>query len=184
MKLEQKKIDLKDTRAKLIMIMVFVGFELLAIRKLIDFFQGEKSMLFFSIIYALFPILYYILFKAVTINNSDRKQIKEIGKKVKGEIVDIKKLKRYRSYEFSQCLVIVFENRTTMVYDILENDAFSILKMLLDEYPFQTINTVPVDVYTYRNKVYVDLESVDLSKVDGYDEAVKLLKDMKDDMTM
>lgn len=80
--------------------------------------------------------------------------------------------------------MVVFDNKSTMVYDILENDAFSILKMLLDEYPFETVNTVPVDVYTYKNKVYVDLESVDLSKVDGYEEAVKMLEDIKDDMTM
>jgi len=184
MKLEEKKIEVSDIKFKVFMAIVIIGCGSISVRKVLEYFQGYKTMLFFAILYALIPVFAYFLFKVVSKGNIDNAKIKEIGQKVKGEIIDIKKLKRYRSYSFSQCLVVAFEGRKTIVCDILENEAFSVLKMLLDEYPFQTVTTVPVDVYTYKRKVYVDLESVDLSKVDGYEEAIKLVEDMKDDMTM
>ena len=185
MKLERKVFEVSDIRYKIMMVIITIGFEILAIERFIDVLKGNSFMLLFAVIYGVFPILFYYIFKQVTQKSiEDIKNIKEIGKKVKGEIVDIKKVKRRRSYSYMQCLIVVFEDRCTTIYDILENDAFSVLKMLLDEYPLQTVNTVPVDVYTYKNKVYVDLENVDLSKVDGYEEAVRLLEDMKDDVTM
>lgn len=179
-----ENVEGNEKRFSIIMVMFSIGCEVLALQRVIDVIQGNKFMIFFAILYAIFPWIFYKFFKILNTRNADRKNLKEIGTKVKGEIVDIKKLNYYRSHRVSQSLVIVYDNKSTMVYDILENDAFSILKMLLDEYPFETVNTVPVDVYTYKNKVYVDLESVDLSKVDGYEEAVKMLEDIKDDMTM
>ncbi|MBQ7411120.1 MAG: hypothetical protein IJW20_07050 [Clostridia bacterium] len=166
------------------LVMISIGCAILVLQRIIDVIQGSTYMIYFAIIYAILPWIFYKFSKILNTRNADRKDLKETGTKVKGEIVDIKKLKYYRSSRISQTLVVVFDNKSTMIYDILENDAFSILKMLLDEYPFETVNTVPVDVYTYKNKVYVDLESVDLSKVDGYEEAVKMLEDIKDDMTM
>ena len=185
MKLEKKEIEVSNIRYKILMVIIFIGFEILAIEKFIDAFNGKNFMLFFAVVYGVFPFLIHFIFKKLNKKSvEDVKNIKEIGKKVKGKIVDIKKVKRYRSYSYMQCLIVVFEDRSTTIYDMIENDAFSILKMLLDEYPLKTVNTVPVDVYMYKNKVYVDLESVELSKVDGYEEAVKLLEDMKDDVTM
>ena len=56
--------------------------------------------------------------------------------------------------------------------------------MLLDSYPVKEQKKIPIDLYVHKNKVYADLETVDLSKVEGYEEAVKLVEDMKDDMGM
>ncbi len=184
MKLEENKIEVDSLRYKMFVAIVTLGFGGLVIKTLISYFQGNESMLVFAILYAIIPVISIFLFRAVTRGNIDNAKIKEIGQKVQGEIVEVKKLKRFRSYTFSQCLIVVFDGKTTMVCDMLENEALSVLKMLLDEYPFQTVTTVPVDVYTYKRKVFVDLESVDLSKVDGYEDAVKLVEDMNDDMTM
>lgn len=185
MKLEKKMSKSLELRFKITIIIATFGFEALAVQKLFDYVKGNKYMLFFALIYALFPIVLLMVFKSVTNDDATKiEKIKELGTKVQGEIIDIKKLKRAKGYSFSQCLTVIFDGRSTMVCDIVENDAFSILKMLLDEYPFQNVKTVPVDVYTYKRNVYVDLESVDFTKVEGYEEAVKLLEDMKDDMTM
>lgn len=185
MKLERKQFEVSNIKYRILMVIITVGFEILAIKRFIDVFNGNSFMLLFAVIYGVLPFLFYFIFQQVSKKSVENiKKIKEIGKKVEGKIVDIKKVKRPRSYSYMQCLIVVFEDRSTTIYDIVENDAFSILKMLLDEYPLQTVNTVPVDVYTYKNKVYVDLENVDLSKVDGYEDAVRLLEDMQDDVTM
>ena len=45
--------------------------------------------------------------------------------------------------------------------------------MLLNPYPVRKMVEVPMDVYIYKNKIYADLESVDLTKMEGYDELKK-----------
>ena len=183
MKLEKETPKEFIIKFKLIVIITTAMFELLAVQKFGEYLRGNEFMLFFAMVYALFPIVFCFIYKVV-FKKDETSKIKEIGTKVQGEIIDIKRLKRYRSYSFTQCIKVIFDGRSTMVCDIVENDAFSILKMLLDEYPFNNVKTVPVDVYTYKRKVFVDLDSVDLTKVEGYEEALKMLEDMKDDMTM
>lgn len=177
MKLEEK-VNENKKYFKIYMLIITVGCLGLAIPKLNYIINGSKTMLYFFIAYLCLPFFAYGFFKLLGKRNYDMKNLKEIGTKVNGEIVEIKKLKYYRSYRFSETLVVTYEDKCILVYDILENEAFRVLKILLDEYPLKKQKTIPIDVYTYKNKVYVDLESVDLSRVEGYKEALEILKDI------
>ncbi len=37
---------------------------------------------------------------------------------------------------------------------------------------------IPIDIYGYKDKIYADLESVDLSKLSGYEEAKKFIENI------
>lgn len=64
------------------------------------------------------------------------------------------------------------------IYRLKDNNAYKILKVLLDmqSYPINKIVKIPVDVYRYKNKIYVDFENLDLSKIDGFEEAKKVVE--------
>ena len=43
---------------------------------------------------------------------------------------------------------------------------------------------IPIDIYVKGKKFYADLDSVELEKIEGFEEAKKLVIDMQDDMTL
>ena len=68
------------------------------------------------------------------------------------------------------------ETKHIDIQSIKNNKTFKVLGMLLNPYPVKEIIKIPIDIYVYKNKAYADLDSVDLSKIKGYDELVKEIK--------
>ena len=54
--------------------------------------------------------------------------------------------------------------------------AYKLLAMLLNPYPIKETIEIPIDVYMYKNKVYADLNSMDLTKAKGYEEYKRLIE--------
>ena len=117
--------------------------------------------------------------------NKDYKYLKEDGnvEKTLGNIVGVGKINN-GIYRKNYYIIVEYDGLITRINFLEANEAFSILEMLLDSYPVKEQKKIPIDLYVHKNKVYADLETVDLSKVEGYEEAVKLVEDMKDDMGM
>ena len=122
-------------------------------------------------------------------NNKDYKYIKDIGKKETAYIVDTG-YSRHRGFLASYqvynrgfrtlyrlyYITIVYKDKVKNIYKLQNNVAYKILKLILNshKYPVERVAKIPVDIYVYKNKIYVDFESVKLSTLDGYEEAKKL----------
>lgn len=63
-----------------------------------------------------------------------------------------------------------------------DNNAYEILKLILDShtYPVEKAVNIPVDIYIYKNKIYVDFESVKLSTLEGYEEAKNVVEKLNE----
>ena len=72
---------------------------------------------------------------------------------------------------------------STLIFSIRSNNR-TIFCTINNSFIYQKTYLLTLYLYVHKNKVYADLETVDLSKVEGYEEAVKLVEDMKDDMGM
>lgn len=117
--------------------------------------------------------------------NKDYKYLKEDDnvKKIVGNIVGVGKIND-GIYRNNYYITVEYDEFITRINFVEANKAFSILEMLLDSYPVKEQKKIPIDLYVHKNKIYADLETVDLSKVEGYEEAEKLVEDMNDDMGM
>lgn len=106
--------------------------------------------------------------------NGHRKNLKNIGKKVVGNIVVASKEKHINNWIYY--IVVMHNEKLTKIYYIENNKAYYILKMLLNPYPIKKEVAIPIDIYVYKNKVYADLDSVDLTKVEGFEEVRKAVE--------
>ncbi len=113
--------------------------------------------------------------------NRNYAYLKEKGEKIIGNVVGVGKVDD-GTYRNNYYIIVEYNNIVKRIQFVESNDAYSVLEMLLDPYPVKRLKKIPIDLYVQKNKVYADLESVDLSKVEGYEEALKLVEDMKDDM--
>ena len=59
---------------------------------------------------------------------------------------------------------------------IEKNDAFELLKLLMNPYPVSETIQVPIDIYISKKGIYADLGSVDLSQVKGYEECKAIIE--------
>ena len=111
-----------------------------------------------------------------------KKELWKNGEKKIGTIIDayegkintayLKYNNSLRRYDYIPCISVAYDKtKKIKVKGIKENEAFKILKLLLDQYPIKVKVEIPVDVYVYKKRVYVDIDSVELSKVKGYEEA-------------
>ena len=74
--------------------------------------------------------------------------------------------------ELFQCFRNMYKfDGTSISYKILT----SLLKDF-SSYPIQKVVKIPIDVYTYKNKIYADFENVDLSKIEDFEEAKKIVE--------
>ena len=75
-------------------------------------------------------------------------------------------------------ITIVYKEKVKNIYQLQDNNAYKILKLILDThtYPVEKAINIPVDIYVYKNKIYVDFESVILSSLEGYEEAKKVVE--------
>ncbi len=73
---------------------------------------------------------------------------------------------------------ILYDRKKYKIHKIKYNKGYRILKVILDSgnYPIKKEIEIPIDIYLYKNKIYADLDSVDLSKVEGYEEAKKIVE--------
>lgn len=125
-----------------------------------------------------------ILFCVINIKKGNNKaEIKELGIRVSANIIDactiVKKTRRYNSIKVN-CFTVVYDNntKTSIVEFIEDNDAYALLKMLLNPYPIKEKIYIPIDIYLYNNEIYADLESVDFTKVKGYQECKKVIDEI------
>lgn len=141
------------------------------------------NAILFTIILVIFTIDSILVILILTINsfpqyNKDYKIIKKIGKKMKSNIIDIGFTCHGRSWSKYFYITVLYDEKTVKIYRMKENKEYRILRVLLDQQDYPVIKRIqiPIDIYVYKNKIYADLESVDLSKISGYEEAKKIVK--------
>lgn len=96
--------------------------------------------------------------------NKDYRKIRDIGVKNKGYIIDTGFTCHGRiSYKYFY-ITVLYNKKTIKVYRIKDNKQYKILKILLnsEDYPVTNSVKIPIDIYGYKDKIYADLESVDL----------------------
>lgn len=141
------------------------------------------NAILFTIILVIFTIDSILVILILTINsfpqyNKDYKIIKKIGKKMKSHIIDIGFTCHGRTCSKYFYITVLYDEKTIKIYRMKENKEYRILRVLLDQQDYPVIKRIqiPIDIYVYKNKIYADLESVDLSKISGYEEAKKIVK--------
>ena len=120
----------------------------------------------------LFIFIYGVLSIYCICNLGPSIKLKEAGRKLEAEIVKVK-----REYSvigrgtnrYENIIEVSYENKVKKIRCIKYNKAFYILSLLLKE-----CESVPIEIYVKKNKVYADLDSVDLTKIKGYDEMEKI----------
>lgn len=118
-------------------------------------------------------------------NNKQYKYIKDIGKKDTAYIVGTGYSRHrgfLRGFYKLYYITIAYQEKVKNIYKLQNNTAYKILKQIFDldsnKYPVAKVVKIPVDIYVYKNKIYVDFESVKLSTLDGYEEAKKTITEM------
>lgn len=75
-------------------------------------------------------------------------------------------------------LCIRYDERNMKIV-VKNNKTFKILDLLLKPYPINKKIEIPVYIYIYKGNRYVDLENVNLTKIEGYSEAEKIVREME-----
>lgn len=140
------------------------------------------SLMYLTISGSMAAVFIGVLYLITDRLNSEFKHLKEEGTKVKGKVIGIGDVKDGIN---THCYIVVsFNDDVKRVKYLKYNHAYSILNMLLDVYPVKEIKEIPIDIYVKGKKFYADLDSVELEKIEGFEEAKKLVIDMQDDMTL
>ena len=142
---------------------------------------------FLNIVLIITIIVVGVMAIFICVNNikqrNDKISIKEQGTKVSANIIETstiyKRTGRYGSIHV-YCFTVIYDNDTkkSVIEFLLDNDAYELLKLLLNPYPINEEVRIPIDIYVYKNEVYADLESVDFTKVERYDECKKVIDSM------
>lgn len=186
MKLKYAKATMRQRISKIYIIIATIFITCVFISCVIKIgFSDMMSVYCLCACIVLFLIVIGVFSKITDKLNKDYKYLKENGnvEKTLGNIVGVGKINN-GIYRKNYYIIVEYDGFITRINFLEANEAFSILEMLLDSYPVKEQKKIPIDLYVHKNKVYADLETVDLSKVEGYEEAVKLVEDMKDDMGM
>lgn len=186
MKLKYAKATMRQRISKIYIIIATIFIAIVFISCVIKIgFSDMMSVYCLCACIVLLLIVIGVFSKITDKLNKDYKYLKEDGnvEKTLGNIVGVGKINN-GIYRKNYYIIVEYDGLITRINFLEANEAFSILEMLLDSYPVKEQKKIPIDLYVHKNKVYADLETVDLSKVEGYEEAVKLVEDMKDDMGM
>ena len=186
MKLKYAKATMRQRISKIYIIIATIFIAIVFISCVIKIgFSDMMSVYCLCACIVLFLIVIGVFSKITDKLNKDYKYLKENGnvEKTLGNIVGVGKINN-GIYRKNYYIIVEYDGLITRINFLEANEAFSILEMLLDSYPVKEQKKIPIDLYVHKNKVYADLETVDLSKAEGYEEAVKLVEDMKDDMGM
>lgn len=168
--------------------LIFYGYLVMSVFVLVMFgFCLEKaSVEGESILSIAFVGLYTIitlgtLWGLVQMTRKGVKQIKgeekKVGEKVPARIVGVNEGNGRRGHNRGRLEITYHNGQDYFEVGMIEkNDAFELLKLLLDPFPVQQNVYVPIDLFINKNKIYADLDSVDFSKVPGYEECKKIIE--------
>ena len=71
-------------------------------------------------------------------------------------------------------------SKTINTKPLVYNNAYRIIKLMLESYPIKAAVRIPIDVYFFNKYIYyIDIESVKLNDLDGYEEAKNILSCLK-----
>lgn len=138
----------------------------------------------------------YIVYSIKKENVIRNQELWRNGEKYLGNIVDIGYTRKTQVGMYNTIeKVSYFEHNTnhniidyhiTILYNnsyyidiksIKYDKAYKLLAMsLISSYPIKEKLQIPIEIYKYKNKVYADLNSIDLTKVKGYEECKKLIE--------
>lgn len=104
--------------------------------------------------------------------NQDYKYLKEKGTNKEGRIIGIRDV--IDGVPNQYYIVVEYDKKRKMIKFLEKNRAYCVLWILITKF---SASEVPIDIYVKGFKCYADLESVDLTKIDGYEEAIKLVKE-------
>lgn len=140
----------------------------------IEGFHLSGNFMIYIIIIQFFVGLIYLLNSFLVFSP---KNFKKYGKKEIGYITEadtaVKDSSRYGTMYYHY-IEVTYNGKNINIPKVKNNKGFKMLKMLLDPYFIKP--KIPIDVYVYKNKLFADLDSVDLSKIKGFDE----LKDINE----
>ena len=113
-------------------------------------------------------------------NNNEYKYLKNIGKKDKAYIVGVGFSLHGRSCFKLYYIKILYNEKFINIYKLKYNNAYKILELILNShsFPLKKAVKIPVDIYLYKNKIYADFENINLSALEGYEEAKKIIENM------
>ena len=105
-------------------------------------------------------------------------KIKNKGTKMQAFITatGVRNKNRQRGIWYYLCIRYSEKNMKIFVKN---NETFKILYLLLKPYPINKKIEIPVDMYIYKGNRYVDIENVNLTKIEGYSEAEKIVREME-----
>ena len=115
-------------------------------------------------------------FCAVNLKNINRKNFINVGEKKLVYLVNAG-CHRGRAND-NYYITVLCDGKLIEINYLKNNKAYDILKLLLDPYPVKKEVLIPIEIYVHKNKVYADLDSVDLTKVEGYEEAKKAVEEI------
>lgn len=109
--------------------------------------------------------------------NINVEKIKSKGEKIRAFIIGAGIINKNKQFGTYYCLYIRYNGRK-MKINVNNNEEFKILNLLLNPYPIHNKKVeIPVDMYIYKGNRYVDIENVDLTKIEGYNEAKKIVEE-------
>lgn len=201
--LQTKDIFTNKTLKKAILTIWLIGVIIISILNITEPFLWFIFAFAYSSIFGILSLTIYLFPK----NNTEYKQLKDIGKKEQAYIVDtgfsrhsysmrtgvniFDIVKVIKSGNFSKIdslgndrntyklfyITILYNGSLKNIYKFDGNSiSYRILQVLLETYPTKRVKKIPIEVYCYKNKIYIDFESVDLTKVEGFEEARKIVE--------
>ncbi len=201
--LQTKDIFTNKTLKKAILTIWLIGVIIISILNITEPFLWFIFAFAYSSIFGILALTIYLFPK----NNTEYKQLKDIGKKEQAYIVDtgfsrhsysmrtgvniFDIVKVIKSGNFSKIdilgndrntyklfyITILYNGSLKNIYKFDGNSiSYRILQVLLETYPTKRVEKIPIEVYCYKNKIYIDFESVDLTKVEGFEEARKIVE--------
>ena len=201
--LQTKDIFTNKTLKKAILTIWLIGVIIISILNITEHFLWFIFAFAYSSIFGILSLTIYLFPK----NNTEYKQLKDIGKKEQAYIVDtgfsrhsysmrtgvniFDIVKVIKSGNFSKIdslgndrntyklfyITILYNGSLKNIYKFDGNSiSYRILQVLLETYPTKRVKKIPIEVYCYKNKIYIDFESVDLTKVEGFEEARKIVE--------
>ena len=115
-----------------------------------------------------------IFFIWLIVQHKNDKRLKDTGEKVKACIVATGVIKyRYRRHRDVYYVTVKYHGKQVNIYQIKNNKAYQILAMLLQPYAIKKPVEIPIDIYRVKNKIYADLESINLMQIEGFEAIEK-----------
>ncbi len=123
------------------------------------------------------------VFQLLKNNKKNLENIKQNGTKLTANILETCTIRKNMARGFHSIvkgIKIEYADKQVTIEWIKENNAYILLKMLLNPYPIKEKIYIPIDIYIDNHKIYADLESVDFTRVERYGECKKMIDEMKE----